>query len=110
MDRVNQLLEMSSVRLRRSSLGDEKSPHQDLTKDTRARSLSFDSSYFRALAQGGGAFTSLKEESSDESTIISSQTSTLTRNQGQMGFQLNVAIVQQFASSHNLCSWYDINA
>ena len=30
-----------------------------------------------------GRLTNLKEESSDESTIISSQTSTLTRNHGE---------------------------
>jgi len=35
-----------------------------------------------ACTSTSGRVTALKEESSDESTIISSQTSTLTRNQG----------------------------
>jgi protein KIBRA len=35
------------------------------------------------FSEGAAAPVTIREESSDESTIISSQTSTLTRNQGQ---------------------------
>ena len=44
----------------------------------RLRSPSDDGGYFKPVSQ---VTVSLKEESSDDSTIISSQTSTLTRNQ-----------------------------
>ncbi len=61
----------------------------------RLRSSSFDSSYFRTSS---GAFSSVKEESSDESTIISSQTSTLTRNQGPDDMDADIDNDQSFAS------------
>ncbi|KAK6172410.1 hypothetical protein SNE40_016065 [Patella caerulea] len=64
-DRVQLLLEASSAKLRKSSL----------TSDDRSSSLE-NTSQLKSLQ------VKLKEESSDESTIISSQTSTLTRNQG----------------------------
>ncbi|OWF46020.1 protein KIBRA-like isoform X2 [Mizuhopecten yessoensis] len=65
VDKVKQLLEASSVRLQR-------------TVEDRANTR--DNSHFRNTHP---TIASLKEESSDESTIISSQTSTLTRNQGR---------------------------
>jgi len=43
----------------------------------------------------GRAGAPVKEESSDESTIISSQTSTLTRNQGEL-LQINLAFLLQY--------------
>ena len=46
----------------------------------RLRSSSYDGGFFKPVSQ---VTVSLKEESSDDSTIISSQTSTLTRNQVQ---------------------------
>ena len=61
-DKVKKLLEESSAKLRKSSL--------DKIKER---------SHFKSPHS---VVSSVKEESSDESTIISSQTSTLTRNQG----------------------------
>ncbi|XP_041357146.1 protein WWC2-like [Gigantopelta aegis] len=61
-DKVKKLLEESSAKLRKSSL--------DKIKER---------SHFKSLHS---VVSTVKEESSDESTIISSQTSTLTRNQG----------------------------
>ncbi|XP_060062647.1 protein WWC2-like isoform X2 [Ylistrum balloti] len=66
LDKVKQLLEASSARLQR-------------TVEDRAMDSTRDNSHFRNTHP---TVASLKEESSDESTIISSQTSTLTRNQG----------------------------
>lgn len=67
-DRVHQLLEASSAKLRKVSItSDENSA--DVRDGSQPKSLH-------------PTVLSLKEESSDESTIISSQTSTLTRNQG----------------------------
>ena len=37
----------------------------------------------KSIVDERSAIATLREESSDESTVISSQTSTLTRNQGQ---------------------------
>ncbi|XP_048243489.1 protein kibra-like isoform X2 [Haliotis rufescens] len=70
-DRVTQLLEASSAKLRKSSLpSDEKPVLEVVVKEA---------SHFKSPHP---AVSSVKEENSDESTIISSQTSTLTRNQG----------------------------
>jgi len=38
----------------------------------------------KSVVDGRSVTSTLREESSDESTVISSQTSTLTRNQGQL--------------------------
>ncbi|XP_055893244.1 protein WWC2-like [Biomphalaria glabrata] len=71
-DRVDQLLEASSARLRQVlSVSDDQSSGTDSVSGRR------DSSKSTTQPAVCG-----KEESSDESTIISSQTSTLTRNQG----------------------------
>ena len=71
-DRVHQLLEASSAKLRKASIASDETSGttQDAQKDGHGKSLH-------------PSVLTLKEESSDESTIISSQTSTLTRNQGQ---------------------------
>ncbi|XP_076467518.1 protein WWC2-like isoform X2 [Babylonia areolata] len=68
-DRVHQLLEASSAKLRKASITSDENSTTDNIRDSQAKSLH-------------PTVLSLKEESSDESTIISSQTSTLTRNQG----------------------------
>ncbi|KAK3100597.1 hypothetical protein FSP39_022334 [Pinctada imbricata] len=65
-DNVAQLLEASSARLRKASSS---------TDDRRTPTENIKEGHFR-----NPLVMSLKEESSDESTIISSQTSTLTRN------------------------------
>lgn len=67
IDKVKQLLEASSARLQK-------------TVEERVGDGSRDNSHLRNTHP---TIASLKEESSDESTIISSQTSTLTRNQGR---------------------------
>ncbi|XP_070197385.1 protein WWC2-like isoform X2 [Littorina saxatilis] len=67
-DRVHQLLEASSAKLRKASITSDENSTDNL-RDSQHKSLH-------------PTVLSLKEESSDESTIISSQTSTLTRNQG----------------------------
>ncbi|CAL1530897.1 unnamed protein product [Lymnaea stagnalis] len=68
-DRVDQLLEASSAKLRQVvSVSDDQSSGTDSASGRR----------FSAHP----VVLSVKEESSDESTIISSQTSTLTRNHG----------------------------
>ncbi|XP_013389422.1 protein KIBRA isoform X3 [Lingula anatina] len=79
-DRVAQLLEKSSAKLQQASMNDESQQSSDSGKDGRVRASSLDASLFRGQIS---AVSTMKEESSDESTIISSQTSTLTRNQGQ---------------------------
>ncbi|XP_035825058.1 protein KIBRA isoform X1 [Aplysia californica] len=69
-DRVHQLLEASSAKLRQASsasVSDDQSSGTDSASGKRSQHP---------------VVVSLKEESSDESTIISSQTSTLTRNHG----------------------------
>ncbi|CAH1778285.1 unnamed protein product [Owenia fusiformis] len=71
--KVKKLLEGTSARLRKSSIKE-----RPLSKE-RHRSSSLDSGAIRGTH---AAVLSMREESSDESTIISSQTSTLTRNQG----------------------------
>ncbi|XP_067663170.1 protein WWC2-like isoform X2 [Haliotis asinina] len=70
-DRVTQLLEASSAKLRKSSLPSDDKPVLDVVVK--------EASHYKSPHP---AVSSVKEESSDESTIISSQTSTLTRNQG----------------------------
>ncbi|KAK7474264.1 hypothetical protein BaRGS_00034507 [Batillaria attramentaria] len=68
-DRVHQLLEASSAKLRKASIASDENSSDNVRDGSQSKSLH-------------PTVLSLKEESSDESTIISSQTSTLTRNQG----------------------------
>jgi protein KIBRA len=51
-----------------------------------------DVSMYRSGSQSSSSVQNTKEESSDESTIISSQTSTLTRNQGCDELQTAVSL------------------
>ncbi|XP_059174838.1 protein KIBRA-like isoform X2 [Physella acuta] len=66
-DRIHQLLEASSAKLRQATVNDDQSSDSGRRDSTKS---------------AHPLIVSLKEESSDESTIISSQTSTLTRNHG----------------------------
>ena len=78
-DDVAKLLEASSAQLRKTvSVSDERLL-SDTIRDNRLRSSSLDGTFLRGSHP---VVNSMKEESSDESTIISSQTSTLTRSQG----------------------------
>ncbi|GFR66721.1 protein kibra [Elysia marginata] len=78
-DQVHKLLEASSAKLLQAAAvaSDDHCPAAATTDASGQRLLS------RALGKPHNSnIISLKEESSDESTIISSQTSTLTRNHG----------------------------
>ncbi|PVD34256.1 hypothetical protein C0Q70_05524 [Pomacea canaliculata] len=70
-DRVHQLLEASSAKLRKASIASD----ENMSSGDNSRDMSQGKTLHPTVL-------SLKEESSDESTIISSQTSTLTRAQG----------------------------
>ena len=88
-DKVKQLLEESSAKLSKTGKlhhsAEDKHSGSDSSRDSYHGSRGgqghhmSDSSHYRGSHP---VVMSLKEESSDESTIISSQTSTLTRNHG----------------------------